>query len=161
MLAVGADLSRVQWAIDRVRATNTDVPIGSFVNVVVHDDAEIGRSLAAGGVATFARFSVMDGQVRTPIDADSEVVLGQVHDAYDMTKHTRSGSAQAGTLSGEFTDRFAVVGSAEHCIERLRSLIALGIDRLVVVGPSMDADVAAGRAARRRMVAEVLPALRG
>jgi 5,10-methylenetetrahydromethanopterin reductase len=161
LLAVGADLPRVQWAIDRVRATNADVPIGSFVNVVVHDDPDIGQRLAAGGVATFARFSVMDGRVRTPIDADSEAVLGQVHGAYDMTMHTRSGSAQAGTLSGDFTDRFAVVGSAEHCIERLRSLIALGIDRLVVVGPSIDADAAEAKRSRHQMVTEVVPALRG
>jgi 5,10-methylenetetrahydromethanopterin reductase len=102
----------------------------------------------------------MDGRVRTPIDADSEGVLTQVHGAYDMTMHTRSGSAQAGTLSGDFTDRFAVIGSAEHCIERLRSLIALGVDRLVVVGPSIDADATEGKQARHAMVAEVLPALR-
>lgn len=160
LLAVGADPARVQWAVDRVRATNAEVPIGSFVNVVVHDDPDIGRRLAAGGVATFARFSVMDGRVRTPIDADSEAVLGQVHGAYDMTMHTRSGSAQAATLSGEFTDRFAVVGPAEHCIERLRSLLALGIDRLVVVGPSIDADAGEAKRARHDMVAEVLPALK-
>ena len=160
LLAVGADAARVEWAVDRVRATNPDVPIASFVNVVVHDDAEIGRRLAAGGVATFARFSVMDGRVRTPIDADSEAVLGQVHGAYDMTMHTRSGSAQAGTLSGDFTDRFAVVGPADHCIERLQRLLALGIDRLIVVGPSFDADVAEAKRARNDMVAEVLPALR-
>jgi 5,10-methylenetetrahydromethanopterin reductase len=160
LLAVGADPSRVQWAIDRVRATNPEVPIGSFVNVVVHDDPEVGRRLAAGGVATFARFSVMDGRVRTPIDADSEGVLGEVHGAYDMTMHTRSGSAQASTLSGAFTDRFAVVGTAEHCIDRLRALIALGIDRLIVVGPSLDADAAEAKRARHAMVEEVLPTLR-
>lgn len=159
LLAVGADPERVAWAVDRVRATNPTVPIGSFVNVVVHDDADIGRKLAAGGVATFARFSVMDGRVRTPIDAASEAVLDQVHGAYDMTMHTRSGSSQADTISDEFTDRFAIVGSADHCIERLQRLVALGIDRLVVVGPSIDADPAEAKLARHAMVAEVLPAL--
>lgn len=160
LLAVGADPTRVQWAVDRVRATSQTVSIASFVNVVVHDEPEVGHRLAAGGVATFARFSVMDGRVRTPIDADSEALLGKVHGAYDMTMHTRSGSAQAGTLTDEFTDRFAIVGSVDHCVERLRALVTLGIDRLIVVGPSVDADAAEAKRARQAMVAEVLPALR-
>ena len=110
LLAVGADPARVRMGGRPGAGTNADVPIGSFVNVVVHDDPDDRPTLAAGGVATFARFSVMDGRVRTPIDADSEAVLGQVHGAYDMTMHTRSGSAQAGKLSDDFIDRFAVVG---------------------------------------------------
>ena len=161
LVAVGADPERVQWAVERVRAVDPGVPIGAFVNVVVHDDLDVGRRLAAGGIATFARFSVMDGQVRTPIDADSAAVLTNVHAAYDMTQHTRSGSAQAGQLDSAFADRFAIVGSAEHCIERLRALAALGIDRFVVVGPSLDAEPVEAKAARQAMVAEVLPALRG
>jgi 5,10-methylenetetrahydromethanopterin reductase len=160
LLAVGADPARVGWAVDRVRAINPTVAIGSFVNVVVHDDPEIGRRLAAGAVATFARFSVMDGRVRTPIDADSTAVLSQVHSAYDMNKHTRSSSAQAATLSPAFVDQFAIVGPADRCVERLRGLAGLGIDRFVVIGPSMDADRAEAKRARDAMVIEVLPELR-
>jgi 5,10-methylenetetrahydromethanopterin reductase len=160
LLAVGADPERVSWAIDRVRATNPDVPIASFVNVVVHDDLEVGRRLAAGGVTTFARFSVMDGQVRTPIGGDAEAVLRDVHGAYDMNQHTRSGSPQASRITPDFADRFAIIGPAAHCLERLRALTALGIDRFVVVGPSIDADPAEATRARKAFASEVLPALR-
>lgn len=159
LVAVGADPERVQWAIDRVRATNPAVAIGAFVNVVVHDDPEVGRQLAAGGVSTFARFSVMDGQVRTPIDDDSAEVLTKVHAAYDMTQHTRTGSAQASALAPTFFDRFAIIGPAAHCVDRLRALAALGIDRFVVTGPSLGADRTESRRARQAMVGEVLPAL--
>ena len=161
LLAVGADPDRVQWAVDRVRATNADVAIGTFVNVVVHPDRDTGRALAAGGIATFARFSVMDGTVRTPIDADSQAVLGQVHGAYDMNMHTRTGSAQASQLSAGFAERFAILGPPEHCIDRLRQLAAMGIDRFVVIGPAIDADPKEAKRARQAMVAEVLPELRG
>jgi 5,10-methylenetetrahydromethanopterin reductase len=161
LLAVGADPSRVGWAVDRVRATDPDVPIASFVNVVVHDDAEVGRRLAAGGVTTFARFSVMDGKVRTPIGGDAEAMLHEVHDAYDMNRHTQSGSPQAAKLTAGFTEEFAVVGSASYCIERLSALVGLGIDRFVVVGPSIDADPAEAKRARSAFAADVLPALRG
>jgi 5,10-methylenetetrahydromethanopterin reductase len=160
LLAVGADPERVGWAVDRVRAVDPEVPIAAFVNVVAHDDADVGHRLAAGGVATFARFSVMDGKVRTPIDAASAAVLSDVHGAYDMTHHTRSGSAQAGRIDAGFADRFAVIGPAAHCVDRLEALTSRGIDRLIVVGPAMDADPDEARRARQVFAAEVLPALR-
>jgi 5,10-methylenetetrahydromethanopterin reductase len=159
LLAVGADPERVGWAVDHVRATNPEVPIAAFVNVITHDDPDVGRRLGAGGVATFARFSVMDGKVRTPIDADSQAVLTEVHGAYDMTQHTRSGSPQAGRIEVDFADRFAIIGPAAHCRDRLEALVALGIDRFIVVGPSIDADQVEGKRARQAFVAEVLPAL--
>lgn len=160
LLAVGADPARVSWAIERVRSTNAAIPIASFVNVVVHDDPEVGRRLAAGGVTTFARFSVMDGTVRTPIGGDAEAMLHEVHDAYDMNQHTRSGSPQAAKLDPGFVDSFAVVGPPERCVDRLQALVALGIDRLVVVGPAIDADPAESKRARRSFADDVLPALR-
>jgi 5,10-methylenetetrahydromethanopterin reductase len=160
LLAVGADPARVGWAVDRVRAVDADVPIGAFVNVAVHDDLTTARSLAGGSTASFARFSAMDGRVRTPIDAAGAEVLDRVHGAYDMNAHTRAGSPQAAALSAEFVDRFAVVGPPGTCIERLRALAALGIDRFVVVGPAVDADPDAARRARRAFVTDVMPELR-
>ena len=160
LIAVGADVERVGWAVERVRATRPNAALGAFVNVVAHDDPAVGRELAAGGVSTFARFSVMDGQVRTPIDDDSADVLTRVHAAYDMRQHTRAGSAQAGQLDPAFFDRFAIVGTAAHCVERLRALAALGIERFIVTGPSLGADRAESRVARRAMEAEVLPELK-
>lgn len=160
LLGVGADPARVGWAVDRVRSVSASVPIAAFVNVVTHDDLDVGRRLGAGGVATFARFSVMDGKVRTPIDAESEAVLTEVHGAYDMNHHTQSGSAQAGRIGADFADRFAIIGPPAHCVARLQALTALGIDRLIIVGPAIDADPAEAKRARAAFAAEVLPNLR-
>ena len=93
----------------------------AFVNVVTHPDVDMARTLGAGGMSLFARFSSMDGKVRTPIDAESEAVLHKVHDAYDMNDHSRAGSAQAGQLTAGFVDRFGIVGPPEHCIARLQT----------------------------------------
>ena len=167
MLAVGADPVRVGRAIDRVRAVRRDagldpdgVAIGAYVNVVSHPDIDVARSLIAGGLATFARFSVMDGLVRTPIEETQERVLLDVHRAYDMTHHTESGSSQSGQLTDEFVDRFGIVGAPEHCVARLQELTELGIDRFVVTGPSRGADRTAGVEAARLFADEVMPALR-
>jgi 5,10-methylenetetrahydromethanopterin reductase len=158
LLAVGADPERVAWAIDVARAAGA-ARIGAFVNVVAHPDRATARRLGAGGVTTFARFSAMDGSVRSPIDADSEKVLHAVHDRYDMRQHTRAGSPQAGELTEGFIDRFAIVGPPEHCIERLCTLAGLGIDRFIVVGPSIDSDRGQAVLAMRTMAEDVLPAL--
>lgn len=160
MLAVGADPDRVSWAIDVVRAENPDVPIGAYVTVVAHDDVDVARRLAAGGLATFARFSVMDGKVRAPMDDASREQLTRLHGAYDMNDHTRSTSAQAATIDPAFADRVGILGPAAHCVERLRALADSGVDRFVVVGPSIDADRAEARRARRTMATDVLPAVR-
>jgi len=159
LLAVGADPERVAWAVGVARAAGA-VHIGAFVNVVTHPDTAVARRLGAGGLATFARFSAMDGTVRSPIDAASERVLHDVHDRYDMNQHTRAGSPQAARLTDEFVDRFGIVGPAEHCVARLVELAALGVDRFVVVGPSIDAEQDEARLAQKLFVGEVLPAIR-
>jgi 5,10-methylenetetrahydromethanopterin reductase len=158
-LAVGADVDRVAWAAAQARAAGA-TRLSAFVNVVAHPDVATARLLASGGLTTFARFSAMDGKVRAPIDDESRQTLLDVHRAYDMERHTRAGSPQASQLTADFVDRFGILGPPEHCIARLRALAALGIERFIVVGPSIDADREEGIRARQLFVDEVLPALR-
>jgi 5,10-methylenetetrahydromethanopterin reductase len=160
LLALGADPERVRWGVDTVRAAG-GTSVGAFVNVVAHPDLALARELASGGVATFARFSVMHGTVSGPVDAGQRDTLAAVHDAYDMTRHTQVGSPQAATLTPEFIDRFGIVGPPDTCVARLEELVGLGLDKLIVTGPTLGADRDEARAARDRLAAEVLPALRG
>ncbi len=159
LLAVGADAQRVAWAADHARAAGA-AKLAAFVNVVTDDDLQMARSLGAGGLTTFARFSAMDGTVRTPIDDASRQVLQQVHGSYDMHQHTRAGSPQAGKLTSDFVDRFGIVGSRQHCIDRLMELVELGIDRFIVVGPSIEVDREQAKAAAQRFIADVMPVVR-
>jgi len=86
-------------------------------------------------------------------------VLDTVHGAYDMNVHTQTGSPQASALTPEFIDRFAIVGTADTCRTRLAELVALGLDKLIVTGPSIGADRQQARVATERFAADVLPAL--
>ncbi|HZQ35916.1 MAG TPA: hypothetical protein VFD32_08290, partial [Dehalococcoidia bacterium] len=63
-------------------------------------------------------------------------------------------------IDQEFAGRFAIFGPSDYCVRRLRELVALGLDRLLVSGPSLGADRIEAEAAQRRFVEEVLPALR-
>jgi 5,10-methylenetetrahydromethanopterin reductase len=137
-----------------------EMPFGAYVSVIVHEDAETARRLGEGGISLFTRFSAMHGTPVGPTTGESHRVFQAVHDAYDMTKHSRAGSAQASVIPQEFADQFAILGPAAHCIERLREVIALGISRLVIVGPSMGADREAGERAERAFIEDVMPALR-
>jgi 5,10-methylenetetrahydromethanopterin reductase len=165
--AVGADPARLRWAIDTARDARrkadldpAGVSLGAWVSVVVHDDPAAAKALGEGGVALFARFSAMHGQPVGPASDSDRALFRRIHDAYDMNRHARTGSQQAALLDADFADRFAVLGPPAYCIARLRELLALGLERLVIVGASIGADRAQARASEARFVGEVLPALR-
>lgn len=156
LLAVGADPERVAWARDLARAPKT----GMFVNVVAHSDKAVGRELMRGGLSTFARFNTMHGETNGPLADEDRATLQKLHSSYDMTKHTQTGSAQANTLNDDFVDRFGICGSPAYCVERLQELATLGIDKFIIVGPSLGSDPAEARVAMHTFTNEVLPALR-
>jgi 5,10-methylenetetrahydromethanopterin reductase len=165
--AVGADPARVRWAIETAREARrkagldpAGLSLGAWLNVVVHDDAEAARKLGEGGLALFARFSAMHGTPVGPVSEGDRALLRRVHDAYDMNRHARTGSRQAALLDDDFAARFAVYGPPARVIARLRELLALGLERLMIVGASVGADREAARASEARFVREVLPALR-
>jgi 5,10-methylenetetrahydromethanopterin reductase len=155
MLAVGADPRRVRWAIEQARAVRPDVPIGAFVNVVVHPRRESAAKMAAGRVATFARFSAMHGAVVGPSSPEHEAVFGAVTEAFQMTKHGLGGTHVL-QLTPDFEERFAILGPAGYCLDRLLELAELGIDRFHVIGPMPQFE----RLARRWFVDQVMPKLR-
>jgi 5,10-methylenetetrahydromethanopterin reductase len=165
--AVGADLDRLRWAIGTARAARTaagldpdTLALGAYVNVVAHPDPAEGLRLAEGGIASFARFSVMHGKVQGPAGKDERDVLGRVHHAYDMRQHTMTGAPQTRQLTQDFANSFAILGPSNHCIGRLREIAALGLSKLTVIGPSAGADPDAALAAMARFAGEVLPQLR-
>ena len=142
MFTLGAEPERIAWGIETVRRARgeagldpSDIALGAYVNCACDTDQERAREMVKGGLTTFARFSVIHGQVSGPVSADQRQILNSIHDAYDMREHTRGDSPQAGVLTDEFIDRFAIVGSPDHCIERLQGLQDLGLDKLILSGP--------------------------
>ena len=165
LLAVGADLDRLRWGIEVGRAARVaagldpdGVRFGAYVNVVAHPDVAVARTLASGGLATFARFSVMHGTATGPQSDENRTALERLHAAYDMRHHTRSDSHQATVLSDAFVDQYGVVGPAEVCVERLRAIEALGIDKVIAIGPTAGGEPEQARVAQRAFTTGVVPA---
>lgn len=158
--AVGADPSRLRWAMETCSEAGTGVPMGAYVPVVVNPSREKARELISGGVASFARFSVMHGQVVGPLSDSGRSSLATVHRTYDMNQHFTQGSPQSRDLPPEVIDTFGIAGPSSYCVERLASLIELGLTKLVIMGGGMGMDREDRRLSHELLSTEVLPKLR-
>jgi 5,10-methylenetetrahydromethanopterin reductase len=168
MFTLGADVERLQWGIDLARKTRRDagldpeaIAFGAYINMGCHSDIEKARGLVRGGLTTFARFSVMHGKANGPVSDKDRAQLETLVTNYDMKQHTRADSRQAGTLSDDFVDRFAVVGSPDRCVARLRELKALGLDKVAISGGTRGASAEDAAVGRELVAKHVLPAMGG
>ena len=166
MFTLGADIDRLAWGIALAKKTRKDagldpdaIAFGAYVNLGCHGNVDAARGLVRGGLTTFARFSVMHGKASGPVWTGDAAVLEKLRSNYDMKAHTRGDSRQAGTLTDDFVDRFAIVGSPERCIERLRSLAALGLDKVAISGGTRGASAEDAAVSKELVVRHVLPAM--
>lgn len=164
MFALGADRDRIGWGVQVARDARKEAGLdpdtlqfGAYVNLVCHPKIEVARELVKGGLTTFARFQVMHGKLSGPVGDEQRQVLNDLHDRYDMKHHTESGSPQTRSLTPEFIDRYAIVGPPRQCESRLRELAALGVARIVVIGPSAGSDRDEAVRAERGLVEDLLP----
>jgi 5,10-methylenetetrahydromethanopterin reductase len=164
LFTLGAVPDRLRWGIELARAAcaeagrgSGELALGAYVNLVCHRDRATARDLVRGGLTTFARFSVMHGTVSGPADERTRRVLEQLHDGYDMRRHTRADSVQATLMNDEFVDAFAIAGPPDYCLERLAELEALGIDKVIVSGPTAGTDREAAREAMALLDEAVVP----
>lgn len=166
--AVGANPERLRWGIEKARAARRAAGLdpdalqfGAYANVAPHPDLSVGRELVRGGVGTFAHFSGMRGSSADGVKPEDRAVFEGIHARYDRPNHTLGRARHAAALDAQFLDRFAVLGSTQSCVTRLRELVDTGLSKLVLTGASFDADREQALRSRTSLEREVLPALRG
>jgi 5,10-methylenetetrahydromethanopterin reductase len=155
---VGAETGRLAWAVETARAVDRDDPpaLGAFLNVAVDPDRARARDLIRGSTSTLARFAA-EGDSTAGLSTVTQSGIARLASDFEESRHGSSRAAAARELSDEFIDRFAVCGPAEEVAERLAGFRKIGLDRLVVVPGSLDADPAALDESNERFAAEVLP----
>jgi 5,10-methylenetetrahydromethanopterin reductase len=164
---VGADRERLAAGIARVgdacRAAGRDVAelsVGAWLPVAPHPSTVAARELVKGVTAVYARFQAMPGHSTADIRAEDARVIESIGVHYDRARHGRADAAHVALLEDDFIDRFAVVGPPDRCIEKLRGLLRLGIDRLLIVGPNRLGPPDAYAESRRLLCDAVIPELR-
>lgn len=168
MFAVGAQPERVAWGVETAKQAAEDagrdpstLEFGAYVNAVCHDDPARAREIGRGSASLFIRFSAMHGTVNGPADDAQHDVFTTVHENYDMNHHARDTGSQAEVIPDDFLDTFAIMGSVDHCVDRLGALVELGLDKFSVAGASFGSrDLEAAEAAAR-FIGEVAPQVRG
>jgi 5,10-methylenetetrahydromethanopterin reductase len=167
--SVGAVPERVRWAVDLADAARQEkglgregVSYGAQLVVVCNTDEDAALQLATSFVQPLARFQVIQGKGAGPLAENDAEDLHAIRRTYDMNRHSdvTGGNRLVDntTLSPDFVRRFAIVGSPEHCLERLLELAACGLRRFVLVGPGFYPE--SWGEARHLFAREVLPALR-
>jgi 5,10-methylenetetrahydromethanopterin reductase len=161
--SVGAEPERVSWAMAHVHETlgpDAKLPeFGLYLNVCVDDDVERAAEMARGWVGIFAHFTGMPGATRDRVRQSDHMTFNRLGD-YDKARHGRPDAAHAQAMPLEFIERFAVIGPPEACIEKLKVLRDLGIQRILVTGPRGDQFGDVARQVTERFAREVLPEIK-
>lgn len=158
-LTVGAEHDRLAWAIDIARAASEGgAALGAFINVAVHPDRAVARDLVRGSAAIFARFAT-EGAPPDGLSAVTRRGIQGLAADYDEARHGQASAAYARALEDDFIDRFAIAGPPDDVTERLKALGGLGLQRVIVVPGSLDADADLLERSNELFAAEVLPAL--
>jgi 5,10-methylenetetrahydromethanopterin reductase len=179
--SVGADVDRLRGSIELARDACTaagrdfdDLELGCFVQVAVVDDRDTsGRDAIRGITLTHARFSGFEVRPTRKDVSESE------HREYRRALETmeqvlraprggvvRAEDAQPGELdfypaeaaTNELIDRFAIVGAAEYCADRILQIAELGFDRIWVGTHTVGVDLEERNT--HRIGNEVLPLVR-
>ena len=158
-LTVGAELERIRRGVEHARAAAPSaLTVGAYLNVAVDEDPNAARALVRGSVATFARFSAAaaSGSELSAVDRRGVV---QATAGYDRDRHGDSKAESAQLIADEFIDRFAVAGTPDEVLHRLRAISNSGVERVIVVPGSLDSDASRVHRSLDRFAADVLPKL--
>ncbi len=162
MLQIG-DPDLIRWFVSQVRASAVEVGrAADAVKVMAAAPAHVGdRAEARDRVRWFPALvsnHVVDLVNRYPREDLPEELTTYVRDraGYDYLHHAEVGSSNAGFVTDEIVDRFALVGSVDEHIARLHELAAAGVDQFNLY--LMNGDEEAQLEIYGR---EIIPALRG
>lgn len=178
--AVGADTDRLQRCMDQARQARREAGLdpdglmfGAYVQMAVTDPANPRAQDAVRGlVMTHSRFSGFEGKALADVDSADH---GRISRAVEeMEKTLRTGHRTIGerrgeranevnfypadTIDDEFLQRFGIIGSAEHCADRLAAVVATGVHRVYIGTRAVGIDPTESNSLR--IGREVLPLVR-
>jgi len=146
----GANVEFTKWQMDHVRRGAEEVgrdineiKFDLWANIGISDDRDQARDDVSHWVAsqaeTFHKWKYLPDFL-VPFKED----FRRASESYNRLEHMSSHAGHKSVVSLEFTDFVALVGSAEECLERIRTLEELGLNGITLAFRAG----AGGRAAR-------------
>jgi 5,10-methylenetetrahydromethanopterin reductase len=135
-MSLGAEPEQIAWGLQQVRAVDAHVPVGALIVAATGMDRAGLREYVRGNASISTHFR--RGAENVLNAADRQVVEAVDHD-YELYGHSAHSSQQARDLPEDFIDRFCVIGEPGECVERLKELVALGLDHVIILGGGLDA----------------------
>ncbi len=136
-MSLGAEPEQIAWGLEQVRAVDPEVPVGALIVAAAGMNRTDLREYVRGNASISTHFRRGAEDVLNA--ADRKVVEAVDHD-YELYGHSAHSSQQARDLPQDFIDRFCVIGEPDECVERLRELVGLGLDHVIILGGGLDAD---------------------
>lgn len=157
----GANAELTQWQIDRVEEgaaeagrSLDDVFVDLWFGVSITDDLERARNDVRAWVTSQSRWFSRWKELPPPLK-EFEHEFHEAYARYQFAEHMSVHSEHSKETSDELVDLIAVCGPAERCVERIRPLLNLKVDRITITL------LPGGREERLRQFAEdVVPSLR-
>jgi probable F420-dependent oxidoreductase len=143
-----ADPHYLAWAIERVHRgaeeagrDPSELHVISSTATFVSDDLELARDQVRpfGAVVGNHVAEVLRNNGRDSLPHELEAFVAERPD-YDYLHHVRRDVGQANYVPDEIIDRLCLIGSADHCAERVRELAALGVTHVNFYGQTDDYD---------------------
>ncbi len=116
------------------------------------------QKIIKGSVGTFAHFTGMSKASSHGLE-DAKI-FDHIGANYDMANHASGAAGHMQAVPDDFISRFAITGPSSYCVDRLGELIALDLDRLVLLTGSRDGDREQTAASVQRLASDVIPQLR-
>ena len=156
ILMGGANPEFTKWQMDHVRRGAEEVgrdfneiKFDLWSTIGISDDREQAREDVSHWVAsqaeTFSKWKFLPDFLH-PFKQDFQ----RASDAYNRLEHMSSHAGHKGTVSPEFTDYVAIVGTVDDCLEQIQALDDLGLDGITLAFRAG----AGGRLARMEEISE-------
>jgi 5,10-methylenetetrahydromethanopterin reductase len=162
---LGADVGRLSWAVSVARQARVDagldpsaVALGAYVDLACDPDIERAARMVRGSASIFVNILAEGSASGVPVDDQDRDLADRVAAAYQEAAHGKVNAPQSAAelLPTAFLDRFALIGPADAIAHRVDEYARVGLDHLVVVPGSRDADPVAADASTTLFAESVL-----
>jgi 5,10-methylenetetrahydromethanopterin reductase len=143
----------IEEGIERGGRRRGDVRVGFITTLSIDDDPKRALADVRSWASAQARLQADAVQLPDSLAPFADELTRAKHD-YDYGEHLSTRAGHQGTVSDELVRTLAIAGDPAHCVQRVRGLLATGVDNLIF--PLMGA----GRLQRLQTLNEhIVPAL--